>query len=151
MRLVDDQQGIGAARELPERVVEARVGMDDPDVRERRLGQDAGDVARRELALERLEVVELDDTRGHVEGDRRAEVAAPSHDTAVAQRDERLVDRAVVAPVEDEYLRTPGDLACEPDREAVRVGRRERELPVREPEAPRELLADPRRVLRSGA
>ena len=47
-----------------------------------------------------------------------------------SQRGERLVDRAVVAPVEDEHLRPAGDEAREPDREAVRVGRGERELPA---------------------
>jgi hypothetical protein len=36
----------------------------------------------------------------------------------------------------------------EADREAVRVGRRERELPVGQTEAAGELLADPSRVLR---
>ena len=37
----------------------------------------------------------------------------------------------MVAPVEDEHLRAAGDLAGEPDREAVRVGRGQRELPAR--------------------
>jgi hypothetical protein len=60
---------------------------------------------------------------------------------------ERLVDRAVVAPVEDEDLRPAGQLAAEPDREAVRVGRRQRELPPREAEAAAELAPDPERVL----
>ena len=66
---------------------------------------------------------------------------------AVAQRRERLVDRAVVAPVEDQHLRPSGDEPGEPHREAVRVGRGQRELPQRQAEAPRQLLADPERVL----
>src|ERR1700761_8938025 len=58
------------------------------------------------------------------------------------ERRHRLVDRAVVAVVEDEDLRPAGDLAAEPQREAVRVGRGEAELPVAQAEAPRHLLAD---------
>ena len=65
----------------------------------------------------------------------------------VAQRRERLVDGAVVAAVEDEDLRPARDRAADPDRKAVRVGRAERELPERQPEAPRELLPGPGRVL----
>jgi hypothetical protein len=52
----------------------------------------------------------------------------------------------VVAPVEDEYLPAAGHLAGEPQREAVRVGRCQRELPERKPEAARQLLSDPGRV-----
>ena len=63
------------------------------------------------------------------------------------QRGERLVDGAVVAPVEHEDLRPPGDRAGDPQREAVGVRRGQRELPVGQPEAPRQLLADPQRVL----
>ena len=37
--------------------------MDDADVGERRLGEHERDVARGELALERVDVVELDDAR----------------------------------------------------------------------------------------
>ena len=51
---------------------------------------------------------------------------------SAVERRERLVDRAVVAPVEDEDLRPAGDVPREPDREAVRVGRGERELPARQ-------------------
>ncbi len=68
-------------------------------------------------------------------------------DPSVHERGERLVDRAVVAPVEDEHLRPPGDVAREPDREAVRVGGRERELPGRQAEAPGELLRHPERII----
>ena len=60
---------------------------------------------------------------------------------------ERLVDRAVVAVAVDEHLRPPGELAGEPQRRAVGVGGAEREQPARQAEAPRQLLADPDRVL----
>ena len=81
-------------------------------------------------------------------GDRRPDVALARDDAAVLERRERLVDRAVVAPVEDEDLRPPGELAREPDREAVRVGRGQRELPARRGRsgvsAPRRPRARPR-------
>ena len=85
-----------------------------------------------ELALERLDVVELDDARGLGGRHRRADVALALDDVAAGvERRERLVDRAVVAPVEDEHLRPPGDRAGDPDREAVGVGGGQRELPRR--------------------
>ena len=65
----------------------------------------------------------------------------------LAQRRERLVDGAVVAAVEDEDLRPARDGAADPDRKAVRVGRDERELPERQPEAAGELLPGPGRIL----
>ena len=65
----------------------------------------------------------------------------------VVEGHERLVDGAVVAPVEHEDLLPVGGLAGEPQREPVRVGRARRDLPEREPEPAGELLADDRRVL----
>jgi hypothetical protein len=44
VRLVDDQQRPGLARGRPQLPVEARLGQDDPDVRQRGLGQHAGNV-----------------------------------------------------------------------------------------------------------
>ena len=66
---------------------------------------------------------------------------------AVDQRRDGLVDAAVVAVVEDEDLRPAGDLAADPQDEAVGVGRREAELPVAEAEAAAHLLADRAGVL----
>ena len=148
VRLVDHEQRPGPARQLAQPLVEARLGQDDADVRQRRLGEHAGDVAGRERGFERVEIVELDDLRRQRRVDRRADVAGADADRAVLpQRRERLVDGAVVAAVEDEDLRPARDRAADPDREAVRVGRAERELPEREPEAARELLPGPGRIL----
>ena len=147
VRLVDDQQGLRTARQLAQHLVEARLGMDDPDVRQDRLGEDARDVAVRQFPLERIDVVPLDDSRRLVQGHRRAEIAVPLYDLAVPKRGECLVNRAVVAPVEDEHLRAARDQAGEPDREPVGVGCGERELPPGKSEPPRELLADPKGVL----
>ena len=91
------------SRQLPQRVVEARLRMDDPDVRERGLGQDECHITLSELPLERVDVVELDDARRHRRIDGWTEVAATSPDDPVrTERGEGLVDGAVVAPVEDE-------------------------------------------------
>ena len=57
------------------------------------------------------------------------------------ERRERLVDRAVVALVVNEDLRSAGDPPGEADREAVGVGRGHRELPERQAEPAAELLA----------
>ena len=100
-----------------------------------------------ELALEAVEVVDLDHARGLGDVDRRADAALARADLAVDQRGDGLVDAAVVAVVVDEDLRAPGDLARDPDHEPVRVGRRERELPVAQAEAPLHLLADEGGVL----
>src|SRR6185503_15594143 len=107
----------------------------DPDVRQRWLGEDAGDVAGLQGPPERLEVVELDDLRRHARVDGRAYVAASGAHPFGRQGREGLVDRSVVAPVKDEDLRSARDLAREPECPAVRVGRRQRELPEREAEA----------------
>ncbi len=140
-------RALRTARQVAQCLVEARLGMDDPDVRQDRLGEDAGDVAVRQLTLERVDIVPLDDPRRLVQGHRRAEIAVPLDDPAVLKRGECLVDRAVVAPVEDEHLRAARDQAGEPDREPVGVGRGQRELPPGKSEAARELLAHPEGVL----
>ena len=64
VRLVDDQERPGPARELTQGVVEAGLRQHDADVRQRRLGEHAGDVPGRERLLERIDVVPLDDFRG---------------------------------------------------------------------------------------
>ena len=147
VRLVDDQERARLAGRLPKNIVEAGLGMDDPDVRQGRLRQDARDVADGELALERLDVVPLDHPRRFVERDRRTDVPFTGGDGCAVERGKRLVDRPVVAPVEDEDFRSARELARQPDREAVCVGRGKSELPTREPETPGELFADPERVL----
>ena len=136
-----------ATRELAQGVVEAGVWVNDADVGERRLGEDNGNVSSSELPLQRADVVELD----HAGRLRRmhgwAEVAAPGLDAPSDERGERLVDGAVVTPVEDEDLGPMSDVAGETDREAVGVGRRERELPDGEPKASMELARAPVRVV----
>ena len=148
VRLVVDEQRAGLAAGLLEALEEARLGQHDADVRERGLGQHAGDVAARERAPHALQVVELDDDRRLRRIDLRPDVAGLRRRLAVlADHRDRLVDGAVVAPVEDEHLGPPLDLARDAQHEAVGVGRRERELPVGQPEAPAQLAGHPGRVL----
>ena len=72
----------------------------------------------------------------------------PSRDRpAVHELSHRLVDAAVIAVVVDQDLRPAGDLTGQANHEAVRVGRRQRELPVGQAEPPLHLLADHDRVL----
>ena len=145
--LVDHEQRAGGARQLPQRVVVAGIGQHDADVGERRLGEDAGHVAHGQRRLERGHVVEGHDDGGQRGIDLRADGAVPGHDLpAVVERGQGLVDRAVVAPVEDEDLGPAGDVAGEPQHEAVGVGGRHRQLPERQPEAPVELGSHPHRV-----
>ena len=94
----------------------------DADVRERRLGEDAGDVTAGQRPLERDDVVERHDRRRQRRVDRHADRAGPSDDPAVAvERHERLVDRAVVAPVEHQDPPAPGGQPGDPQGEAVGV------------------------------
>jgi hypothetical protein len=74
-------------------------------------------------------VVELHDAGGAVWLYGWAHVAGSCDDAAFAQDGERLVHGAVVAPVEYQDAGTAGDLARHPDREPVRVGGGERNLP----------------------
>jgi hypothetical protein len=76
-----------------------------------------------------------------------AHVSRTSRDApVVAQRCERLVHGAVVAPVEDEDLGSSRDRPRETKREAVGVGRCERHLPIGQPKTTLKLLAHPKRV-----
>ncbi len=69
------------------------------------------------------------------------------HGAPVLERGERLVDRAVVAPVVHDDPGTLRDLARPADHEPVRVGGRQRELPVRHAEPAGHLRPDPGGVL----
>ena len=95
-----------SAGQLTQSVVEARLGEHDADVRQRRLGENARHVARAASAcFERADVVPLDDARRHGTARpacRRCRGARA--DLAALEDGERLVDGAVVAPVEDEDL-----------------------------------------------
>ena len=137
-----------------QRVVEARVGQHDADVGERRLGEHAGDVARRP-ARRSSAATSLNCTTvgGQRRVDLRADAARPGDDRApsASSDHERLVDGAVVAPVEHEHLRPARDLAGEAQDEAVGVGGGQRDLPQRQPEPAGQLGADPRRVVARAA
>ena len=101
-----------------------------------------------ELALEGVQIVDLDHPRGLGRRHRGADVVRPGlRPSVLVERDERLVDGPVVAPVVHQDLGPAGDLAGEPDREPVGVGGGERELPDRQAEAARELLGAGDRVL----
>ncbi len=130
MRLIDDQQGACPACDLPNCLVIARLRQHDPDVGQCRFEQDRRDIAIGEGRIEACDVVELGDAGRLRDIDLRPDVAADRHDRAVgAEHRDRLVDRAVVAMVVDDDLGPPRDVASEPERPAVRVGRREGELP----------------------
>ena len=76
-------------------------------------------------------------------------VAADRHDRSVgAEHGDRLVHRAVIAVVVDDDLGPAADVPGEPERPAVRVGRRQRELPRSDTEPAGQLLADPGGVVR---
>ena len=108
----------------------------------------AGDVLVGQLALERLEVVDLDHAGRQDRIDGRADAAVAGDGLTVGtDLDHGLVDRAVVAVVVDEDLGPAADLAAEPDEEAVGVGRGDAELPVPQAEAPGHQLADGAGVL----
>ena len=148
VRLVDDEQRAGLAGQAAQLGVVALVRQDDADVGEGGLGEDAGHVAGLERPLQRLEVVPLDDLGRHGWIDRRSGVPRLRPGHPVVDRDDRLVDRAVVAVVVDEDLRPPGDVPGQADGEPVGVGGGERQLPVLQAEASRELGGDPQGVLR---
>ena len=146
--LVDQQERAGPPGQLADGVEVSVVRQHDPDVGERRFEQHDRDVAILQCAFEAVDVVELDDARRLGDVDLRPDRALARHrPAAVVEHRERLVDGAVVAVVVDDDLRPSGDLAAEAQREAVRVRGRQRELPVGQPEAALELLADPDRVL----
>ena len=147
VRLVDHEQRPVALRHIPERLVIAGVRQDDADVGQRRLDQHAGDVALRQLALEPVEVVDLDSPRRDRGLDGSSDRVRTEREGPFLQDDEGLVHGAVVAPGVDEHLRPARYLAREADREPVRVGRGQRELPRRQPEAAGKLLAAPESIL----
>ena len=155
VRLVDDQQHAVAAGELAQR----RRGSRRRAARCRcwsAPARSAGTRRRRWRAprSSAVEVVELDDAGGlgRVDRRRRRCPAAATDAVGGVERRERLVDAAVVAAVDaPAILRPAGEVAGEADDVPVGVGRRQGELPLRQPEPAAELLADPRPRPRSAA
>ena len=100
-----------------------------PRHRAHRFGQDAGDIACRQRGLQRRQVVELDhdSARDVVQAPdlARARQRAP----ALPHHDHRLVDGAVVAVVEHQDARPPGEGASQTQHGAIGVGGSLRELP----------------------
>jgi hypothetical protein len=145
--LVDGEERSVPPRQGAELLVEARFWHHHPDVRQCGLGKHDRHVLVCELAFERLEVVELDHTGGQLRGYGRAEAAAPRYDVTGVEGCEALVDRAVVAVVENEDLRPARNVTGVAKDVSVRVGCAERELPEGKPETTRKLLAHNDRVL----
>ena len=133
--LIEDQQRAVLPCHLAQCLVISRLRQHDTHVRHHRLGQHASHVSVAQRAFECVRVVELDHASRDWRIHRRPDVAAPRLSRAVLQRDEGLIDGSVVAPVEDQDLGPPRDLAGQPDGEAVGIGGGERELPVRKPKA----------------
>ena len=130
MRLVDHEQS-ASRLDQPRRLFPvASVGQDDAHVRQCRLGQHARHIAVRQLALEGGKVVELDDARRHRWVDGRSDVAGLLRRNAILERNDRLVDGAVVAVVHDQHFRPTGQLAAGAQHPAVGVGGRQREGPL---------------------
>ena len=103
----------------------------------------------RERPLEGVEVVEGHDASGRRGIHLRPEVAAPRfHAPVRPEPGERLVHRAVVVVVVNGDERPVRDHPGESEREAIGVGRGDRELPVRQAEPSGQLLSGPDRVLR---
>jgi hypothetical protein len=147
VRLVGDQQRARVVARGAQPVVEARLGQDDADVGQRRLGEHAGDLLVDQQALNGVEVVELAHARGERRVDGGSHVAgARARAYAAVERDERLVDGAVVAVAEDEHVRPPRHRPAQAQCPAVGVGGGQREAPQRHAEAAAELLAHPRGV-----
>ena len=73
--------------------------------------------------------------------------AGPVDRAAVHQPHHRLVDRAMIAAVEDKDLRSTGDGACDAQRETIGVGRCGRDLPFGQAEALRQQPSEHQRIL----
>ena len=112
-----------------------------------RFGDDARNVAVREGRPQRLEVVELDDSRQLRQVGDLAQQAGAVDDAAVDQPHEGFVHGAVVAAVEDEDLRPAGHGPRDAQGEAIGVGGRRGDLPVRQAEALGQQAADFDRIL----
>ena len=125
-------------------------GSTMPTLVMRRLGEDARDVVAGERGGERVDVVERHDggRRAPDRPARRANRRGRRRGPSASSDDERLVDRAVVAPVEHEDPRPAGGAPGDAQREAVGIRRAQRKLPRRQAEPPGELGGDRRRVLR---
>ena len=143
---VDQQQRAGVAGQPAERIVETVVGQDHRRICHHRLGDDARNVARRERVLERGKVVELDNCSARREVAMLTEQAGAGLRSSLVELDHAFVDGAVIAAVEHQDLGPPGDRARDPQGEAVCIGRRQRNLPHRQPEGLAEQLPDYRRV-----
>ena len=103
--------------QIAERLPVRRLREDDPDVREGGLEDADRDVLVLELPSEPLEVVDLHDPV--VVGNGGPVFPGWSITSPAASRlRERLVDRAVVAVVVHQDLRTAGDMTRPTDREA---------------------------------
>jgi hypothetical protein len=92
---------------------------------------------------ESADVVHLDDARRDLGRHRGADIAPARDDPPAIEHCEGLVDRAVVVEIVHRDPWPARDGARPADHRPVRVGRGQRELPVREPEAPRHLRGDP--------
>src|ERR1700730_7355379 len=121
--------------------------MHDADVCEHGLREHAGDIAVSQIGLEGSNVVEFYDARCQTRVDRWPDIASTILRNAARQRHKRLIDRTMIAIVEDKYLWAPCNLASNADRETVRIRCRQGELPVAQSKAALQLFANPKSVL----
>ncbi len=160
LHLVHDPDDAVTAGDLADAVEVAGLRQDDPAVHEGRLHDEAGRCATLRLeaddpALESVGVVERDGHRHR--GDARRDARAVGDGRVVlaighvvlgeADRDHHVVVVAVVRPEDLEDRVAAGDRSGQADGVHRRLGPRVEEPPLREAEAPLELLRDDDRVL----
>ena len=116
------------------RLQETRQRRHQAAVGQRGLGQHRRDVAAGQRRLDRRSIVERHDDGADRQILHLAEQAgAGERAPVVGAVDQRVVDGAVIAALEDQQLRPPGDRARPAQHEAVGVGRAQRDLPARQP------------------
>ena len=89
----------------------------------------------RQRIAQAIDVVELDDPRELREIRDLTQQARPMDGTPIDESHVRFIDRAVVAAIEDQDLRPSRHGSGHAQREAIRIRRRRRDLPVRQAEA----------------
>jgi len=111
------------------------LGQNHARVRHHGFGEHARDIAVRQFVFERRWIVELHDTRMCREVCDATDLACAIHDATVVGAHQCVIQRAVIAAVEDERFRALGHRTRPAQHGAIGVGRGLRHLPLRQSKA----------------
>ena len=115
----------------------------DSNIGERWLDKHAGNIAKTCSTFQCCKIIERHDSGGELRVDLRSDSTTATDGAIPHSNNQRLIDRAVIAPVMHQHFGFASDSPSKAQQETIGVGGTNRKLPFRQTESTRQLIGHP--------